>query len=72
MIIKILHQLMSGLQALHAKSIIHRDLKLENVFLTEGSDCKIGDFGLSKKVQGSFGSASSIVGTSFSRVLSHL
>ncbi|XP_062975593.1 serine/threonine-protein kinase A-Raf isoform X2 [Elgaria multicarinata webbii] len=37
---------MQVLSYLHAKNIIHRDLKSNNVFLHEGLTVKIGDFGL--------------------------
>jgi serine/threonine protein kinase len=30
----------------HSKKVIHRDLKLGNLFLTERMQLKIGDFGL--------------------------
>jgi serine/threonine protein kinase len=33
---------------LHEKSIIHRDLKLENIFMTENGQLKIGDLGMAK------------------------
>lgn len=36
----------SGLEYLHNKQIIHRDLKLANIFLYDNLKAKIGDFGL--------------------------
>jgi serine/threonine protein kinase len=60
-----LYELASGLLVLHENKIIHRDLKLANVFITGDKHCKIGDFDLSKKVENSFGTAASVVGTSF-------
>lgn len=43
-------QLLMGLDHIHQKKIVHRDLKCENVFLTGlgGDVVKIGDFGVSK------------------------
>lgn len=39
-------QILAGTQNLHQNSIIHRDLKLGNIFLDEKMHVKIGDFGL--------------------------
>merc|ERR1711962_267576 len=39
-----------GCKYLHDNKIIHRDLKLGNVFLNDSMEVKIGDFGLATKV----------------------
>uniref|UniRef100_A0A915E8D2 Protein kinase domain-containing protein n=1 Tax=Ditylenchus dipsaci TaxID=166011 RepID=A0A915E8D2_9BILA len=36
----------SGLEYLHSKSLIHRDVAARNVLLDEANICKIGDFGM--------------------------
>lgn len=45
-LIDIARQTAQGMDYLHAKNIIHRDLKSNNIFLHEGLTVKIGDFGL--------------------------
>jgi hypothetical protein len=44
---RIFQQIVLGCQHIHAQNIIHRDLKLENIFLDEEMNVAIGDFGLS-------------------------
>ena len=42
-------QIFTGLEALHAKNVAHRDIKLENILLTDDAQIKICDFGLAKR-----------------------
>lgn len=43
-------QVLEGLEYLHSQKIIHRDLKLGNLFLSDNMVVKIGDFGLATKI----------------------
>jgi len=45
-----MQQLLTGVKYLHDNKIIHRDLKLGNVFLNDTMEIKIGDFGLATRV----------------------
>jgi polo-like kinase 1 len=36
---------------MHKNHVIHRDLKLGNIFLSEKMEIKIGDFGLAAKLE---------------------
>jgi len=46
-----LKQVLSAVQFLHENSIIHRDLKLGNVFINNEMKVKIGDFGLATRIE---------------------
>ena len=46
-----LGQILDGVSYLHKNSIIHRDLKLGNLFINENMLVKIGDFGLAARIE---------------------
>ena len=43
-------QIVGVLDYLHKCRVIHRDLKLGNLFVNEAMEIKIGDFGLATKL----------------------
>lgn len=44
-----LHQIVDILKYMHDQDIVHRDLKLENILLTEDLTVKFADFGFARK-----------------------
>ncbi|XP_059619622.1 serine/threonine-protein kinase polo [Phlebotomus argentipes] len=46
-----IYQILQGLKYLHDLHVIHRDIKLGNLFLNEEMTVKIGDFGLATKIE---------------------
>lgn len=45
-----IRQLLKATKHMHSQKIIHRDLKLGNLFLGNEMKLKVGDFGLATKV----------------------
>jgi serine/threonine protein kinase len=45
-------ELLSALGAAHAQGIVHRDIKLDNVFITEAGTVKVLDFGIARLTHG--------------------
>lgn len=43
-------QIAMGLNHIHSKRVLHRDLKTQNIFVAKGGILKLGDFGISKVV----------------------
>ena len=58
-------QICLALKHIHSLRILHRDIKASNIFLTETNCVKIGDFGISKVLQGTLEAAMTVVGTPY-------
>ena len=46
-----IYDICHGLNSIHNKNLIHRDLKPDNLFITGENRLKIGDFGISKQLK---------------------
>lgn len=58
-------QLCQAINYIHSHRILHRDLKTQNVFLTNDGKVKLGDFGISKILNETKGYANTLVGTPY-------
>lgn len=63
-ILQIFSQVILGLSYIHSKKIIHRDIKIANIFLFKNGLVKIGDFGISREISEE-SLASTIIGTPY-------
>eukprot|EP00444_Apocalathium_aciculiferum_P014944 CAMPEP_0183460128 /NCGR_PEP_ID=MMETSP0370-20130417/136937_1 /TAXON_ID=268820 /ORGANISM="Peridinium aciculiferum, Strain PAER-2" /LENGTH=291 /DNA_ID=CAMNT_0025652003 /DNA_START=61 /DNA_END=932 /DNA_ORIENTATION=- len=59
-------QVLQALQYIHNERILHRDLKTSNLFLMKSKQVvKLGDFGISRVLEGSIEAAITVVGTPY-------
>lgn len=48
---RIFRQVVNGLAHCHCRSVLHRDIKLDNILLDNDGEIKICDFGVSRVIQ---------------------
>ena len=58
-------QMVSAIKYCHDHNILHRDLKTQNIFLTQEFKVKLGDFGIAKVMNTTAGGNFSVVGTPY-------
>ena len=56
--IEVSMQVSRGLQAAHSEHIIHRDIKPQNILISDNGDFKLGDFGISRTMEKTTGGMS--------------
>ena len=58
-------QMLAGLNALHKRNILHRDMKLANIFIGDDGILKIGDLGVAKIMKNRVDFAMTSIGTPY-------
>ncbi|HET7881342.1 MAG TPA: protein kinase [Acetobacteraceae bacterium] len=61
--IRVMQDLLSGLQFSHERGVVHRDIKPANVMLTSTGQAKIADFGIARIESSSMTQAGTLLGT---------
>jgi serine/threonine protein kinase len=58
-------EILKGLSHLHRNKVIHRDIKGQNVLLTENAEVKLVDFGVSAQLDRTVGKRNTFIGTPY-------
>ena len=58
-------QMALAIKHIHDRKILHRDLKTQNIFMTQSGQIKIGDFGIARVLQHTYDCAQTAIGTPY-------
>lgn len=58
-------EILNGLNHLHKNNVIHRDIKGQNVLLTDNAEVKLVDFGVSAQLDRTVGRRNTFIGTPY-------
>src|SRR5579864_1912080 len=61
--VRVMDDLLTGLQYSHERGVVHRDIKPANVMLTSAGQAKIADFGIARIESSSMTQAGTVLGT---------
>ncbi|XP_057302221.1 misshapen-like kinase 1 [Hydractinia symbiolongicarpus] len=61
----ICREVLNGVNHLHNKHVIHRDIKGQNILLTENAEVKLVDFGVSAQLDRTVGRRNTFIGTPY-------
>ncbi len=61
--VRVMEDLLAGLQFSHERGVVHRDIKPANVMLTSSGQAKIADFGIARIESSSMTQAGTLLGT---------
>src|ERR1700722_14098751 len=62
-IVRVMEDLLAGLQFSHDRGVVHRDIKPANLMLTKSGQAKIADFGIARIESSSMTQAGTVLGT---------